>query len=217
MSNKSVIGQKFNQLTVVAEYSKNGRIRRKCVCECGGYADTTLDKLKNGHTKSCGCAKKGVNRKYGEIDTRLYNIYLKMVRRCYIPKDPAYKYYGARGITICDEWLNDRSTFFRWARENGYSDELTIDRLNVNGNYEPSNCRWATRKAQALNRRNNQYLEMNGVRKTVAEWSMEYKINRTTLGNRLKRGWNVEKALTYPIDKKRRNKLVKRISTGRGD
>lgn len=214
---RSVLGRKFNRLTVIAEYSKNGRVYRHCLCDCGKYVDTTLDKLESGHTKSCGCIKKGINSKHGFSDTRLYRIYRKMLRRCYVPEEPAYKYYGAKGIKICDEWLKDRSAFLKWSIENGYSDRLTIDRINVYGNYEPNNCRWATKKEQALNRSNNVIYEYNGVKQTEIEWAAEYGINRTTLSNRIKRGWSVEKALTEPIKENKRNKLAKRISTGRGD
>lgn len=145
--------------------------------------------------------------------TKLYRKWQSMLNRCRNSNEKQYKYYGERGIRVCDEWKN-YANFYKWAIDSGYKENLTIDRIDVNGNYEPSNCRWATKKEQALNRRTNHYLEFNGKIKTLKEWQDEYGINRTTFRNRLKRGWSIEKALTFPICENRRNHKAKDISKG---
>lgn len=149
-----------------------------------------------------------------KTNIRLWNSYTKMKRRCYNPEDIGYIHYGGRGIKVCDEWKDNPSSFFKWAKENGYRDDLTIDRIDVNGNYEPSNCRWATKKEQARNKTNNRWYTFNGKTQVLSDWAMEYEMNVATLRNRLGRGWDIGKALTTPIDTKRRNKTVKRFSKG---
>lgn len=213
----SMVGERFNQLVVVSEYSNGHRVIRHCVCDCGNEIDTTLDKLKSGHTKSCGCLKSKTGdmfRTHGMSRTRLWRIFSKMIRRCYVPEEPAYRYYGAKGIKICDEWMQDRSLFFEWAKSNGYSDELTIDRIDVNGNYEPDNCRWSTAREQTRNKTNNRRYTFSGRTQVLSDWAKEYEMNVATLRNRLEKGWNIEKALTTPISTSRRNKNAIRISKG---
>lgn len=118
-----------------------------------------------------------------------------MKKRCYNLKYKRYNDYGGRGIKICNEWLNDFKVFYDWAMQNGYKDNLTIDRIDVNGNYEPSNCRWANIKTQANNKRNNRIIEYKGEFHTMSEWANIYNINYKLLHSRLKKGWNIEKAL----------------------
>lgn len=115
-----------------------------------------------------------------------------MRQRCNDKNCPSYKYYGARGIKICKKW-NDYKTFEEWAMNNGYTEELTLDRINVNGNYEPSNCRWATKKEQSNNRRDNILIEYNNEIKTIHQWSEKYNIGVETIKKRLKKGWNIER------------------------
>lgn len=140
-------------------YIKNHKTYWNCKCKCGKETIVYSDKLKTGHTKSCGCLKrqKTIERNYrhGLYGTRLYSIWHDMNTRCYYEKTKCYKYYGGRGITICDEWKNNFVNFYNWAINNGYKDNLSIDRIDVNGNYEPSNCRWATMQEQQLNKRNS--------------------------------------------------------------
>lgn len=147
-------GQKFGRLTVIERHDAK---RWKCICDCGNTTYSDGYQLRKGIAKSCGCYHKetcGVpHRKHGFAGSRLYRIYYKMKERCYKPSNDNYKYYGARGITICDEWLNDFKTFADWSVSHGYQDNLTIDRINPNGNYEPSNCRWITIQEQQRNRR----------------------------------------------------------------
>ena len=120
-----------------------------------------------------------------------------MIARCYNKNNSRYARYGGRGIAVCDEWLHDKETFFEWAMNNGYSDNLTIDRKDTNGDYSPDNCRWSTQKEQQNNRYNNIVVEHNGVSHTLGEWADITGIQRKTLWNRLRLlGWSVEKALT---------------------
>jgi hypothetical protein len=123
-----------------------------------------------------------------------------MKQRCYNKNNPKYKNYGARGIRICDEWLNDVSAFIKWSLDNGYDDTLSIDRINVDGDYEPSNCRWATNAEQALNRTDNRLLTYNGVTMTMKEWADKYNLPYKLVESRINSyGWSIERALTEPI------------------
>ena len=141
--------------------------------------------------------------KHGMRYTRLYNIWRSMNQRCYNEKSVNFGRYGARGITVCDEWKEDFQSFHEWAMANGYSEELTIDRIDVNGNYEPSNCRWSTYKEQANNKRNSRIIECNGVSHTLGEWSEITGIRLATIWERLRKGWSPERALTtIPVHRK---------------
>lgn len=151
---------------------------------------------------------KNPNYKHGKRNTRLFSIWANMVTRCYNPNATGYKKYGGRGITICDEWRDNFEVFYDWSMSNGYSDELTIDRINNDGNYEPTNCRWATVKTQSNNRGSNHYVNINGVVRTLTEWCELCGINYRTVQDRLKRGWSVEKALFTPVHTKFRRKAV---------
>lgn len=137
---------------------------------------------------------------HGMTNTRLYRIWWAMRERCKNKKRPNYKYYGEKGIMVCPEWDGDFRAFYDWSMANGYKDNLTIDRVNGNGNYEPSNCRWVTPTEQVNNRPTyNHILTLNGEAHTIAEWARLLNINRTTINARLKLGWSVEKALTTTV------------------
>lgn len=179
-----------------------------CLCDCGNYTVVPANRLKSGNTKSCGCLKKELskvngkkNLKHGEINTRLYRIWAGIKKRCYGPYMQDYKNYGGRGITMCDEWRNSYTTFRDWALPHGYRDDLTIDRIDVNGNYEPSNCRWITVKEQCNNTRVNRYITFDGVTKTKTQWAEKYGISSEALGYRLDHvGMDIEEALTTPVE-----------------
>lgn len=133
---------------------------------------------------------------------RLYRIWRNMRRRCNSPKSDYYYNYGGRGIKVCDEW-DDYLNFRKWALRNGYSEELSIDRINVDGNYEPSNCRWATREEQANNARSNVNLTYKGVTKTATEWARTLGITKSTMFHRLDRSWTIEEIMTIPMGGRR--------------
>lgn len=199
-------GQKFNLLTVVerAHNAKCGKTQWLCKCECGNQVIVMGHDLKNGNTKSCGCYKNkimsqgGGNLRHGMCQTRLYAIWNGMKTRCYNQEHHSYKDYGAKGIKMCNEWLSFEH-FYQWAMTNGYSDNLTIERQNFEGNYEPSNCCWITLKEQANNRSSNHFITYNGKTQTVKQWAVEYNIGYQKLLYRINRlSWNIEKALNTP-------------------
>lgn len=163
-------GEKFNRWTVIERAFKNNKYNKPlwiCKCDCGTIKEQTSVVLKSGNSKSCGCLVKDTNTKHGMYKTRLNKEYRGLKQRCYNSKNSRYEYYGGRGINICDEWLGKEGfvNFMNWSLENGYTDELTLDRIDSNGNYEPSNCRWETMKVQARNRRirNTNKSGVNGV------------------------------------------------------
>ena len=144
---------------------------------------------------------------YALKNKRLYSIWINIKTRCYNSNTTNYKRYGGRGITMCDEWKDNFQTFYDWAMSHGYSDDLTIDRIDNNGNYEPSNCRWVDMKKQTRNNSRNHIVKLNGIERPLIEWTEIYKINYKTVRDRLKRGWNYEKALTEPVETKFRRKV----------
>ena len=173
-------GQKFGRLNVVSLSPKRsgGHLHWVCDCECGNTITVLGYNLRNGNTKSCGCLQKekAANRQYkhGQTGSRLFVTWCHMKQRCSNKNDHAYKYYGGRGIKVCAEWLNDFQTFCDWAMSNGYADNLTIDRIDVNGDYCPENCRWVTIKEQQMNKRVNVRIAFNGEIKTLSEWASEF-------------------------------------------
>lgn len=159
-------GQRFGRLLVIERTENlNGNARFRCKCDCGNeiFALSTNLKKKHGATKSCGCFIRELTKKrsttHGMTNTRIFRTWVGMKHRC---EDSKNEHYGARGIKVCDEWTNDFMSFYNWSMENGYNDSLTIERIDVNGNYEPSNCKWATIKEQNSNKTNKRLIEFNG-------------------------------------------------------
>ena len=144
---------------------------------------------------------------------RLLRIWYKMIERCESQSNAYYKCYGGKGVIVCDDW-HDPNIFAKWAMTNGYSDNLTIDRIDYNGNYEPNNCRWVTMKKQQNNKSDNRYETINGVTKTVQEWIEYYGVDAGMVRSRLARGWDLEKAISKPSEKRYRGLKVICIDTG---
>ena len=195
-----LIGRKFGRLTVISFSHINQRQCTvwNCVCECRNTTQTSGVELVRGHTKSCGCLNidKLLERstKHRMADTPIYTTWQRIKDRCTNPNNPKYKDYGGRGIKVCDKWLKSFDDFFA-DMKNKPSSCHTIDRINVNGDYEPNNCRWATPKEQANNTRRNRLLTCNEETHTMAEWASIVNINYNTISQRLRRGWPISKAL----------------------
>lgn len=199
---KDLTGQRFGRLTVLGRKQNDKKNIWLCQCDCGNTAFVYKHDIVSGKTKSCGCLRReatAANRKkHGMSNSRLYRIWNAMKERCQCETNVQYSDYGGRGIAVCDEWKDDFQAFHDWAISNGYNENLTIDRINVNGNYCPENCRWATGKEQNANKRNNRILTYNGKSQTLQQWSEETGIEYTTLLYRIKHGWTLEAALTVP-------------------
>jgi hypothetical protein len=199
-------GKTFGRLTVVEEAGRSnaGKVLWRCTCECGNETVVVGGDLRSGRTTSCGCgireATVARSRTHGQSGTRLYRIWCAMITRTTNPNFDRYADYGGRGITVCPEW---RESFEAFVRDMGpsYADHLTIDRVDVDGNYEPGNCRWATYKEQARNTRRNRYLTFRGRTKAVAEWAEVLGLKPQAVIDRLDdSGWSVERALTTGAD-----------------
>lgn len=190
-SKDNFIGEKFGRLTVIESAGKNeyGHLIYRCLCDCGNETVVVGRSLKAGYTKSCGCYRKEVTSAnktiHGHRYERTYGIWKNMIARCENPNSTNYSRYGERGITVCDDWHNDYDTFYEWAMANGYSDDLSIDRINNDGNYSPENCRWTDIVTQANNTRRNHLVTYNGITHTLSEWSRLLDIPKETLRYRV--------------------------------
>lgn len=200
-----MIGEKFNRLTIIRQdTSRKDKTRRywMCRCDCGKWVSVSTADLKNGNTKSCGCLKRDNAKErlttHGESKTKLYGVWNTMMSRCYNPKSERYNRYGGRGISVCAEWLHNYTAFRDWAITHGYADGLTIDRIDLDGDYCPENCQWVTSFEQMKNMSTNRFLTLNGETHILSDWARLTGISAATINKRLKRGWSVEKALTTP-------------------
>lgn len=198
-------GMQFGRLSVQyqtqSRIAKDGRPRRQwlCTCDCGNTVIVSTQNLRKGDVKSCGCLKreKLVQKltTHGESKTKLHNIWKAMRKRCMNTHNSDFKYYGGRAISVCKEWNSNYDAFRNWALDHGYRDGLTIDRIDVNGDYSPENCRFCSMKEQANNRTNNVIVKFNGVSHTIKEWSEITGIPYQRLYMRLRNGWDAERAI----------------------
>ena len=161
-----------------------------------------------GNNVTNRCGKLNPNYKHGLKNTRIYRIYHNMLSRCSNSHLTCWDRYGARGITVCAEWKNDFMSFYDWAMSHGYSDDLTLDRIDYNKNYEPSNCRWATRKEQANNTSRCRFITIENETKTMMEWCEITGVNYNTARDRIRHGWDPIKAVLTPSNPKFRKKVM---------
>ena len=218
--------QKFGRLIVIekAGHSKGNRLQWLCKCDCGNFKITTSSDLKSGKVRSCGCLRKETTSKmaksrsksrikHNKSNTRIYRIWSTMKQRCYNSKCFSYKWYGKKGIKICDEWKNNFIFFYNWAIDNGYKENLSIDRIDVNGNYEPSNCRWITireqqknkrpssewKKRNIVNKKRTSFVIFNGESISKFDLCKKFGISVETFNYRVgKKGMSIEEALKTP-------------------
>jgi hypothetical protein len=194
---KDISNQTFGKLTTlsVSGRASNGSVRWVCLCQCGETCVVKASSLVCGKTKSCGCARYELVSRHGMSNSSEHHIWSSMIQRCCNPKNQAYRNYGARGIKVCQRWM----TFENFFSDMGNRPErLTLERTNNNGNYEPSNCRWATRIEQCTNRRGNVLLTIDGTTKTVSEWAKISHRSPGTISRRLKSGWPHKRAVFEP-------------------
>ena len=173
----------------------------ECICDCGNRSVVSTNQLTSGHTKSCGCLTgRPGNKSPGWKGTVVYSRWQAMKKRCYQVGTKGYENYGGRGIKVCEEWKNNPSAFCEWALANGFSEELTLDRIDVNGDYSPENCRWSTKTEQARNKRNNRFIEYNGSKVTVSEYSEITGVKQSSIDWRLNKSSMCEsEAVKRPI------------------
>lgn len=216
LSADGFVGHTFNWLTVIdLSFDEKQRTTYAiCKCKCGNISKVIPAHLKNSKVKSCGCYRYMVNKNREHkgfpkeknpcyIDDRssnpLYNLWKGMMHRCYYPKSTGYKYYGGKGIKVCDEW-HDFWNFVKWVDSvGGRPDNYTLDRIDVYQDYAPDNCRWVTRQDQSVNKSDNVFLTYNGKTQTISQWASELGFNYRTLNNRINRGWSIERALTEKV------------------
>lgn len=203
MKRLDISGQRFGRLVAIKQGPSDqspsrSHITWECVCDCGAIAIARLNALRSGRAVSCGCIKKNGDhkRRHGMTGTHEYMTWHRMKKRCTDPLHPDFPLYGGRGISVCAEWMASFESFFAHMG-NRPSDDHSIERLDVNGNYEPKNCVWADNKAQSRNRRNNVYYEHAGLRMCQSDWASKLGINTSTLIQRV-RTWGIHRALNTP-------------------
>lgn len=194
-------GERFGNLLALKKLPQKPYTKAKylCRCDCGKETIVTGSNLITGHVSSCGCLVKKHGLTHKE---RLYNIWVGMKQRCRDKNSKDYPNYGGRGISVCLEWNNDYLAFKQWALSNGYNDSLSIDRIKSDGNYEPSNCRWATYITQNNNLKSNRVISFQGEEKTLSEWASAFKIPYRIVNQRFQRGWSLERIRSTPVQRK---------------
>lgn len=199
-----ISGKRFGRLVAIRYAGKsNGKQTLwECKCNCGNSVIVHQQNLISGHTKSCGCYNREVsierNTTHGDTNTRIYRIWHDMMLRCYSPKHKSYYLYGEKGIAVCQEW-KEYNKFKKWALNNGYEENLSIDRIDNAKGYEPSNCRWATDVQQGNNTNRNLMFTINGVTNSLANWCRKYEVPYTRVHSRIYSGWDILDALTRPV------------------
>lgn len=201
-------GAVFCRLKLIGHVFWIGRIPYVvCECECGNVKCVQVSDLCSGHATSCGCRRRDLAKagaKHGLSVTPenigLCQVFYGMMFRCYNPNGSSYSRYGGRGIVVCDEWKNNITAFVRWGHANGYQEDLQIDRIDNDGNYEPSNCRFVTRKQNSRNRSTNRSITAFGETKPLVAWAEDERCScgHEALISRIKRGWDNERAITAP-------------------
>lgn len=186
-------GKTFGRWTVLEKTRKQQRNQvYLCRCECGNMREVTQSNLTQGKSQSCGCLQKELTSKrfttHGMRKSRLYDIYANMKARCTNPNNKRYDSYGGRGIGICQDWNNSFDAFKKWALSHGYSDDLTIDRINVDGDYCPENCRWANQEQQSNNQQKTIWIEILGERRSLKQWTTFMGWNYGTYSARYRKG-----------------------------
>lgn len=213
----NLLGKRYNKLTVIARATntESGKSRWICLCDCGNIKEKAVTgyDLTHNKVKTCGCLYKESNKhrnlKHGRSGERLHRIWCTMRQRCYNPQSHGYNNYGGRGISVCEEWLNSFQAFYDWAMANGYADNLTIDRIEANGNYCPENCRWADMKKQQNNRRNNRTVQYGEHEYTIAELASKLSVPYATLRGRINKGWDqADWGIKPSYDNKKRRKTA---------
>ena len=206
---KDMIGKKFGLLTVlkeVEERNTRGLVCYFCKCDCGNKIVVCGRDMTRGHTLSCGCLHKEYARKrflkHGGHGERLYSIWKGMHSRCSAKDTPYYKHYGGKGVKVCDAW-NEYLPFKEWALSHGYAETLTLDRIDVNGDYCPQNCRWLTMKEQGNNRTSNHRITYKGETKTISQWADHFGLSYGAMSARVYNGWSMERIEYTPPRKKR--------------
>ena len=197
----SIIGTRQGNLVVLSHFKK-GKYNQnyfRCKCDCGRISEIRANHFFNDNQQTCGRFHKKYENSF--IGNKIYDTWNRMIHRCYDTKHHKYYRYGARGISVCDDWRTDYDTFYNWAINNGYKNGLSLDRINNDGNYEPSNCRWATRKQQQRNICRNRLITYKGKTFCLAEWCELLNLNYGTINTRLHRNWSIEKAFETQIKK----------------
>ena len=204
-------GKRYGELVVIkrADNTTKGLATWECLCDCGNTTIVKGSSLRSGITKSCGCRRSKVKPtlRHGMSHTRLYYVWNNIKKRCYEKTNPAYKNYGGRGIKMCDSWKDSFESFAEWAKNSGYSDTLTIERINVNGNYCPENCTWIPGNEQQNNRTTCQLYTYKGETKNLMEWCNYFGLPYMTIYTRLFRlKWDFERAISEPIHVEKSNR-----------
>ena len=208
LNRKNIIGKKFGRLRVV-EYigpDSRGRSVMRCTCDCGNQKNAHIGALRSGDAKSCGCITRENNAtraaKHNSSYTKLYKVWRHIKDRCFNENTENYKHYGGRGITMCSEWKDSFIAFQEWALTAGYKEGMSIDRINVDGDYSPDNCRWTTSLEQARNKRNSWRITINGENKHATEWCAIYNVSYGAAYSRKRKGWDDISCVTIPTQKR---------------